>query len=217
MNSLKKTAPDEWFALKQLKKSSKWPFDIACSVTFKVKNQLSELKGKKFLKLMLKRFFIDIFILEDTKISTKNFCPKCATPWIAGFYSTRLVPKATNKKLRLLKKREKAGRLSSLDKKIIEATESGCNISITKCTRCSHELIKPMAKPVHHKPKKMKEVPVKEEKTRSKKKKVKDKNAGLKLDFLKKVEDDSKVTLLPVLPSTKKEVNSLTLKRKVVE
>ena len=113
----------------------------------------------------------------------RNFCPKCASPWIAGFYRSRFISIPRSSKLKLLLRREKAKRLNSLDKKLLRAYRNNQTLKITTCYQCKYELFTFTTKPAPT----VAEDNNKEEdnndkiKVLKKKRKQKDKTAGLKL------------------------------------
>ncbi|XP_042231707.1 uncharacterized protein LOC121872738 [Homarus americanus] len=107
-------------------------------------------------------------------------CPKCSTPWIAGFCQPRLLgcPRSARNIKHLLKKeRRQPNKLNTLEKMQVSAFHLHKNIIEVSCLICKYKMRELCSVPVKEKP--VVETKIEAAKRKKKKKRVKEANAGL--------------------------------------
>ncbi|XP_037799187.1 uncharacterized protein LOC119594191 [Penaeus monodon] len=155
-----------------LKQAGNLPLDTACTAQelFLAAAQKTGNAGKQFA------------------VGEKVQCQKCSTPWIAGYFTTRLhsSPRQAKKVRTLIKKSKKRTKINKHETRLLAAHFSRKNILEMKCLVCKDKHIE-MHK-IPYKRVMVSETRVEEIETTKKKKKKKRKkevNAGLHLPVIK--------------------------------
>lgn len=118
--------------------------------------------------------------------SEKIQCQRCSSPWIAGYFTTRLLssPRQAKKIRALLKKNKKKKKINRRESRLISAHYARKNILELKCLVCRDkhiEMYKIPYKRVFESEISVEPEPVETTKKKKKKKRKKEVNAGLRL------------------------------------